>query len=517
MTFKATSPDLRLLWTANLPRVSRDRNPPAQRRKPPPAMTHYGYARVSTGDQNPGAQQTKLRADGCAPENIYTDHGASGARARRPKWDELRRELRPGDTLVCVKLDRIGRSVANLVEVVGWLADNDITLRVLDQSIDTSTPAGRLLFHVLAAIAEFERDLIIERTTDGQAEVRRAGNLRRSLGGPPPLGLRDPGPDGDDSRDWIADPAAAAMLARVAAAIVPPAAEPLAAAFAAEQATWAEPMTDATGREVNEKMVRAALKRPATAGLLTADDAEPLIPGPPLALAAWRKTRAVFDARRRPGRVTSDKDPYFLGPLLRCGKCGNQLSGGIQTGEPYYRCANPHKSLGITRACRGVSIRAADVNEMVQVAVQAWASGSKHAAAAARLQSQVGTERARVGSELDDWREQMDDLIESRRWASRQQWVKSRDQIAAEITRLEDELTALDLAEADPLPAVLDWDAMPGTERRRWAAEVLVTPITVAPGRGGPNPMPAAERVVLEPYSEGASDDRAARGRELAG
>ena len=82
-----------------------------------------------------------------------------------------------------------GRSVGNLVAIATRLADLGVELVVLDQNIDTRTPAGKLLFHMLAAIAEFERDLIIERTRDGQAVVRTTGNMRRVLGGQPPLGF----------------------------------------------------------------------------------------------------------------------------------------------------------------------------------------------------------------------------------------------------------------------------------------------------------------------------------------
>src|SRR5215831_10137618 len=173
-------------------------------------MARIGYARVSTADQHPEAQVDRLRDDGC--EQVFTDKGVSGTMARRPQWDKCLEQLASGDTLVTVKLDRIGRSVANLVEVVSALRERGVALVVLDQSIDTSTAAGRMFFHFLAAIAEFERDLIIERTRDGQLAVRRAGNLRRSLGGVPVLGFRED-PEGDD---WQLDQAAAGWLAEAA-------------------------------------------------------------------------------------------------------------------------------------------------------------------------------------------------------------------------------------------------------------------------------------------------------------
>jgi len=133
-------------------------------------MAKIGYARVSTSDQNPEAQAARLRGHGCS--RVFTDHGVTGKLASRPQWDACRAFLRDGDVLVVTKLDRIGRSVGNLVGVAGELHQLGVDLVVLDQAIDTATPAGRMLFHVLAAIAEFEHDLIAERTRDGLAAAR---------------------------------------------------------------------------------------------------------------------------------------------------------------------------------------------------------------------------------------------------------------------------------------------------------------------------------------------------------
>jgi len=140
-------------------------------------MAKIGYARVSTSDQNPEAQAARLREHGCM--RVFTDHGVTGRLASRPQWDACRAFLRDGDVLVVTKLDRIGRSVGNLVSVAGELHQLGVDLVVLDQAIDTGSPAGRMLFHVLAAIAEFEHDLIAERTRDGlaAARARRGGKL----------------------------------------------------------------------------------------------------------------------------------------------------------------------------------------------------------------------------------------------------------------------------------------------------------------------------------------------------
>ncbi|MBS3182399.1 recombinase family protein [Leucobacter manosquensis] len=135
-------------------------------------MALIGYVRVSTRDQNPDAQTDMLSAAGC--EELFVDH-ASGKLAKRPALTEALRYLRNGDTLVVTKLDRLGRSVKNLKEISDGLQNRGIGLKALSQGIDTTTPGGRLFFHMLAAIAEFEHDLIVERTQDGLAAARARG------------------------------------------------------------------------------------------------------------------------------------------------------------------------------------------------------------------------------------------------------------------------------------------------------------------------------------------------------
>jgi DNA invertase Pin-like site-specific DNA recombinase len=135
-------------------------------------MALIGYARVSTRDQHAEAQTDALTTAGC--EQIFTDK-ASGKLARRPQLDKALEFLRPGDVLVITKLDRLGRSVRNLIDLAETLDGRNVGLRVLDQGIDTTTPAGRMFFHVLAALAEFEASLISERTLDGLEAARARG------------------------------------------------------------------------------------------------------------------------------------------------------------------------------------------------------------------------------------------------------------------------------------------------------------------------------------------------------
>lgn len=131
-----------------------------------------GYARVSTADQDPALQLDALRAAGCA--RVFTD-SASGAAASRPELDRALDHLRPGDTLVVWRLDRLGRSLRHLIETVDVFERREIGLRSLHESIDTTTPGGRLTFHLFGALAEFERALIRERTHAGLASARARG------------------------------------------------------------------------------------------------------------------------------------------------------------------------------------------------------------------------------------------------------------------------------------------------------------------------------------------------------
>lgn len=133
-----------------------------------------GYARVSTLDQNPDLQLDALRSAGCEP--IFTDQ-ASGSLAARPGLTRCLEHLRPGDTLVVWKLDRLGRSLKHLVDTVSDLKERGIGFRSLQDAIDTTTASGRLVFHVFCAIAEFERDLNHDRTRAGLEAARARGRI----------------------------------------------------------------------------------------------------------------------------------------------------------------------------------------------------------------------------------------------------------------------------------------------------------------------------------------------------
>jgi DNA invertase Pin-like site-specific DNA recombinase len=133
-----------------------------------------GYARVSTDDQNLELQLDALKSAGC--KRVFTDK-LSGTRTSRPGLDEALSHAREGDTITVWKLDRLGRSVKGLVDLVGQLEAQKIHFKSLTDGIDTKTPAGRFFFHVMASLAQMERELIAERTRAGLAAAKKLGRV----------------------------------------------------------------------------------------------------------------------------------------------------------------------------------------------------------------------------------------------------------------------------------------------------------------------------------------------------
>jgi len=143
-------------------------------------MPHLlGYARVSTAEQTPDLQLDALRAAGCY--RLFVDT-ASGALDDCPELATMLDQLWPSDTLVVWKLDWLGRSLRHLIDTIAELQRRDVGFRSLQENIDTTTPGGKLIFHIFGALAEFERDLIRQRTLAGLASARARGRT----GGRPP-------------------------------------------------------------------------------------------------------------------------------------------------------------------------------------------------------------------------------------------------------------------------------------------------------------------------------------------
>lgn len=138
-----------------------------------------GYARVSTDDQSLDSQTDALSAAGA--EKVFADK-ISGSRRTRPELDRMLEQLRDGDVVTVTKYDRLARSLKDLLEIVETIRERGAGFRSLAEDIDTTTPAGRLVFHVFASIAQFERERISERTKEGLDAARKRGRV----GGRPP-------------------------------------------------------------------------------------------------------------------------------------------------------------------------------------------------------------------------------------------------------------------------------------------------------------------------------------------
>lgn len=139
----------------------------------PLGMT-FGYARVSTADQDEALQLDALKA--AAVDRVFVDE-ASGALESRPALDELISQLRAGDTVVVWRLDRLGRSLRHLIDLFAGFEEHGVAVRSLSEAIDTTTSVGRMTFHLFAAMAQMERDLVRERTSAGLAAARARGRV----------------------------------------------------------------------------------------------------------------------------------------------------------------------------------------------------------------------------------------------------------------------------------------------------------------------------------------------------
>ena len=141
-----------------------------------------GYARVSTDEQSLELQMDALHGAGC--EKVFTDHGISGAAIERDGLSQALSAVGPGDVFVVWKLDRLGRSLSFLIDMIDHFGRQDIGFESLSDGINTTTAGGKLVFHIMGALAEFERSLISERTKAGMAARKRRG---KHIGRPPAL------------------------------------------------------------------------------------------------------------------------------------------------------------------------------------------------------------------------------------------------------------------------------------------------------------------------------------------
>lgn len=164
-----------------------------------------GYARVSTDDQSTAPQIPALRAAGC--KKIY-EEAVSGRTMDRPELERCLNHLATGDTLTVWRLDRLGRSLRDLIEIIGRLEKNGVNFVSLKENFDTSTAAGRLVFHVFASLTQFERELIRERTMLGLTEARargRVGGRKRKMSSQQIRAIKTLWSSHDHTKQGIAD------------------------------------------------------------------------------------------------------------------------------------------------------------------------------------------------------------------------------------------------------------------------------------------------------------------------
>lgn len=151
-----------------------------------PTARLIGYARVSTEDQKLDMQLDCLKAAGC--DQVFYDHGISGGKADRPGLEQALKHVVEGDMLIVYKLDRLGRSVLHLADLLARLDNQDVQFWSLTEGINTATPGGKLIYHIFAAVAEFHRDLIRENTRNGLRAARERGS---KLGRPRAMSIED--------------------------------------------------------------------------------------------------------------------------------------------------------------------------------------------------------------------------------------------------------------------------------------------------------------------------------------
>jgi len=415
----------------------------------------------------------------------------------RPGWEAFLAELDTGahKAAYSYHADRLSRNGMDTERLLIIGARWGIVLITPEGIYDLGNDDQRAMFRMLASMTINQSDAGSRRARNHKADARRAGNLRIVYGGSPPLGFRQ----GDE--DWAVDPATASWLTELAEAVLNDPEHRVETAVANAPA-----ITDSRGRPVTVKIARAALQRPASAGLVCTTTGEIVTRAPqggPLDEVTFGKLAVMFGARKR-GRPV-DTGRYWAGPALRCDRCGNLLTGDTVTYRgtrtPYYACKNPHKALGVLKPCRGVSVPAGDVHDLIEDAVMAWAETP--AARAAAAAPETAQRRAELDAMVGDLAEQLADLDTKRLRMPASVRGRYAD-LAAECERMiveaEAELTELARVDAEGgAPVVVDWEALTPAERYRAMCEAVQTPIRVKPGNGGAAALSAADRIELLP------------------
>jgi len=418
-----------------------------------------GLARVSTLDQDPGSQLDALARAGCAP--IYEEK-VSGVAAKRPIRDQVLAQLRAGDCLTVWDLSRLGRSMIEVVSIVEELDRRGVRFRTLQQPIDTTSPTGKLQLQLLAAVAEYERRMIIERVRAGKARMIAEG---RHPGGRALFGFEaDHVTVNEDQAQLLRDAVQALDRGQTLSAVVD---RWNAMGLRPGQAThWR--VTHLRRILLNERVV------------------------PIIGQEAQDRLRRLFgdQDRRKGGRPAT----FLLSGILVCGRCGRPMygarrrRGGVQ--ETNYRCEAGGG--GRHTGCGRVAVALGRADDWAEDAFIAAVAGPAFAQSLAQRQAELLAGEA-TAQELDDWRAELDDLdrVAGTRYYNEQ--MRRRHQ---ELRRLTDAATARlmaapDLAELQSLPRSEDelrrtWAGWDTPTRRRWLRRLLdrveVQPATAGAG-----------------------------------
>jgi len=403
-----------------------------------------GLARVSTIEQNLDLQVKALNRAGC---KVVFVEKVSGVAAQRRERDKALARCQPGDTLVVWKLDRLGRSLVELLAIVEGLEARGVRFQSLTEHIDTGSPMGRLQLQMLAAFAEFERAIIRERTLAGKAAARAAGK--------PPGGRRMAGlePDGATVREDEAEhlrEAATRLVAREAMSRI---VDDLNAAG----------VRTAAGGPWEATPLRNLLRRPRMAKVLGAE--------------LHARVLALLDEpdRQRQGRPAI----HLLSGILTCGKCGQPLYARQASKTQWvYACLKGHG--GRYHGCGTVGVSLPQADHLVTEAFLDAVTGPKLAELTARYQRADTAELVRQRDADRDLLTGLARLHATRRIGT-EEWLAQRDVVAARIDAAESKLDetrtedgeALASLPRDPDTLRALWEGWTVETRRTWLRRVL--------------------------------------------
>jgi DNA invertase Pin-like site-specific DNA recombinase len=425
-----------------------------------------GYARVSTLDQDLRIQLTALDQAACHP--IYQERKSGAAGKDRPVRDEMLRQLERGDTLTVWKLDRLGRSLIDLLAIVRDLEARGIRFRVLTQPVDTGSAAGRMFLALLAAFAEFEREMILERTAAGRARRKAEGLLH---GGPRMFGTVGIGPTAVSEEQAEEE---AELLREAARRLVDD--DNLSQIVEDWNARGLVPLR---GQAWRVTPLRRMLLNPRAEEIIGAD--------------YFRELARIFDNRNGRRQQLGRPADHLLSGILKCGRpdCGQPLYGAHKTGKTgvpqlVYRCKKASGSGGRFAGCGSTTVSMARADAWVSEAFIAAVVSPEFADALSKRQAELlaGDMTADL---LDDMRREIDELelVIPTRFGTPEMQHRHDDlqrQVREATGRLmaQPELQALiDLPKSE-VALRAAWDGWSVAERRAWLRGVLHH-ITVLP------------------------------------